>query len=163
MDAQYQKKSYTLFRVWLAAFVAVMLFFVFHTEFFPPVSAGKNAGILALVFLDLLFLMVLTTQSIYWISGITYEEAARASADERRRYALLILVIFLAVTVIFLVYCFGMKGILKPDYTRDSLVAGGAVCLAAVTSSRVRLQAAGEQQAGSRALDGIDAHHTDGE
>lgn len=139
MDRQYQKKSYTLFRVWLAVFAAVMVFFVFHTEFFPNIGTGKNAGILALTLLDLLFLLILATQSVYWINGITYEEAARADTGTRRRCALQHFLVFLAVTALFLIYCFGMKGILRPDRTRDSLVAGGAVCVAAAASSRFRL------------------------
>ncbi len=139
MERQYQKKSYALFRVWLAAFAAAMIFFVLRREIFPLIGSGKNAGILSLVFLDLLFVLILATQSVYWIGGITFEEAAGADAGARRRFALRHLAVFLAATAVFLVYCFGMKNILQPDHTRDSLVAGGTVCAAAVICSRFRL------------------------
>lgn len=139
MGQDYQKKSYALFWAWMALFIAVALFFVFYTERFPHIGDGKNMGILTLVMLDLLFLLILATQSVYWISGITYEEAAQAGPGARRRCALRHLLLFLAATLLFLVYCFGMDGLLRPDGTRDALVAGGVVCTAAVVSSRIRL------------------------
>lgn len=138
--AAYQKKSYTLFWAWLILLAAVIIFYIYGgRRYFPMISAGKNLGIVALVFLDLFFAMMLATQSIYWLGGVSYEEAAEAGTSARRKYALWHLLIFLAVTVLFLVYCFGMKGILVPDQTRDALVAGGMVCLAVAVSSRVRL------------------------
>ncbi len=137
-----QKKSYTLFRVWLILLAAVILFYMYGGRgYFPLIGAGKNLGIIVLVFLDVLFVMILATQSVYWISGVSYEAAKEAGASARRRFALWHLAIFLVATVLFLIYCFGMKGILLPDQTRDSLVAGGTVCAAVVASSRVRLQA----------------------
>ncbi len=140
MKEQYQKKSYTLFWAWLALLVAVVLFYIYGgRRYFPVIGPGKNLGIIVLVFLDLLFVLMLATQSVYWISGVTYEKAAEAGAGARRRFALWHLVIFLVATALFLVYCFGMKGVLVPDQTRDALVAGGAVCAAVVASSRVRL------------------------
>lgn len=139
-EAQYQKKSYALFWAWLVLLVAVMIFYIYGGRgYFPLIGAGKNLGIVVLVFLDLLFVIILATQSVYWISGVTYEEAAAAGVSARRRFALWHLLIFLAATILFLIYCFGMKGILAPDQTRDALVAGGAVCAAVVASSRVRL------------------------
>ncbi len=140
MNMQYQKKTYTLFWVWLALLVAVCLFYMYGgRQYFPMIGAGKNLGIIVLVFLDLFFAMIMATQSVYWISGVTYEAAAEAGASARRRFALWHLVIFLVATILFLVYCFGIKGILMPDRTRDALVAGGMVCAAVVASSRVRL------------------------
>ena len=140
MKEQYQKKTYSLFWIWLALLVAVCLFYMYGgRQYFPVIGSGKNLGIIVLVFLDLLFVIILATQSVYWISGVTYEKAAEAGAHARRRFALWHLVIFLVATVLFLIYCFGMKGILMPDRTRDALVAGGAVCAAVVASSRIRL------------------------
>ncbi len=140
MNTQYQKKTYTLFWIWLAMLVAVCLFYMYGgRQYFPVIGSGKNLGLIVLVFLDILFIMILATQSVYWVSGVTYEKAAVAGAHARRRFALWHLVIFLVATVLFLIYCFGMKGILVPDRTRDALVAGGMVCAAGIVSSRVRL------------------------
>ncbi len=140
MNTHYQKKSYTLFWAWLVLLVAVILFYMYGGRaYFPTIGAGKNMGIVVLVFLDLLFVMILATQSVYWIGGVTYEAAKEAGARARRRFALWHLLIFLVATILFLIYCFGMRGILLPDQTRDSLVAGGAVCAAVIASSRVRL------------------------
>lgn len=140
MNTHYQKKSYTLFRAWLVLLAAVILFYMYGGRaYFPTIGAGKNLGIVVLVFLDLLFAMILVTQSVYWISGVTYEEAEKAGADARRRFALWHLLIFLVATALFLLYCFGLKHVLRADQTRDALVAGGVVCAAVVASSRVRL------------------------
>ena len=140
MNTRYQKKSYTLFRLWLLLLTAVILFYMYGGRaYFPMIGAGKNLGVIVLVFLDLLFVMILATQSVYWISGVTYEEAEEAGVSARRRFALRHLLIFLAATVLFLIYCFGMKGVFMPDQTRDALAAGGAVCVAAAASSRLRL------------------------
>lgn len=139
MEQQYQKKSYVLFWAWLTLFVAAMFFFLFGRRYFPVIGAGKNLGILMLAFLDVLFALMLITQSVYWLGGVSYEAAAKAGTEARRRYAFRNLVIFLAATALFLFYCFGMKNLLRPDATRDSLVAGGVVCAAAMVSSRLRL------------------------
>ena len=140
MERQYQKKSYTLFWAWLLLLAGVVVFFTFNRGYFPTIGSGKNLGILVLVLLDLLFLLILITQSIYWISGVTYEAAAAADSGARRRYAFWHFVIFLAATFLFLYYCFGMKSMLRADSTRDSLVAGGMVCAAAVVSTKIRLK-----------------------
>ena len=140
MDVQYQKKSYTLFWVWLILLAAAMLFYMYGgRQYFPLIGSGKHLGIIVLVFLDLLFALMLATQSVYWIGGVTYEAAAEAGASARRRFALRHLLIFLAATALFLFYCFGMKGWIVPDRTRDALVAGGMVCVAGAASSKVRL------------------------
>lgn len=140
MDVQYQKKTYALFWAWLALLVAVIVFYMYGGRgYFPLIGAGKNLGIVVLLFLDLLFVIILATQNVYWISGVSYEAAAEAGEQARRRFALWHLLIFAVATILFLIYCFGMKGILLPDQTRDALVAGGAVCAAVVASSRVRL------------------------
>lgn len=140
MEETYQKKSYTLFLIWLIIFVAASVLCVKAEPDFAHLGTDRTFLFLLYVMLDLLFLLITLTQSIYWISGTSYEEAASAGPKTRRSYALRHLFVFLAATALFLIYCYVPAFSAPGASIQDSLVAGGIVCAAAVATMRIHLE-----------------------
>lgn len=134
----YGKKSYVLFAVWLVLYTAALAVYSCYPGCFTLLGAGKAVGLLGLVALDLLFLLIYLTESVYWISPVTYEEAASAGSRARKQFALRHLVIFLAMTVLFLLYCFWLPRYQYTTSTWDSIAAGVMVCTGALASGKVR-------------------------
>ena len=132
-------KSYALFGVWLAFFAAVLGVYAVCEPQLPGLGTVKTLCLLVCVLLDLLFLLICATQSIYWINGVTYEEARQAEPSARRRCAYRHLRIFLAATAGYALYCIAAVQLGWITPIRDALVAGGLVCAAAVAALRIRL------------------------
>ncbi len=135
----YQKKSYKLFVAWMAFFVVVLYVSAVNEISFGGLGAVRSNCIVIYVTMDLLMLLIYIRQSIYWINGVTYEEAAAASADERRRYAFRHLRIFLAATVLYIGYCCIPTSVLALGGMKDSIVAGGILCAAAIATIPIHL------------------------
>lgn len=139
MEQNYQKKSYTLFFVWLLIFGIVLAGYSVFPNCSPVRGTGKSAGILIFIMLDLLYILICITQSIYWPGKITYEEAAAAGASARRRFALSHLLVFLAGTAIELIYCFGLESVMGTGAVRDSIVSAALVAATALCAAHIRL------------------------
>lgn len=139
METEYQKKSYKLFLVWVAALFVVLFWGAVKEINIGGIGVTKTNSLLACVMIDVLFLLIYLTQSIYWINGVTYEEAAQADAAARKRYAWRHLITFLAATAAYLIYCIAIADIVKLGSIGDSLVAGGMLCVAAITTIRIHL------------------------
>lgn len=139
MRETYQKESYTLFFMWLLLFGVLIVLYGLFPGRFGIVGTGKTMGLGLLIMLDLLFALMFVTQSVYWLGGVSYEEAARAGTGARRNYALRHLLVFLLATVAFMIYCFGLSSVLRTTVTRDSLVSGAVICAAGYGASHIRL------------------------
>lgn len=101
MEENY-KKSYALFILWIILYCAMMTLVCFI-----PVGAEamiKFLGVSLMVGLDLLFLLIYKTEYIYWINGVSYEEAKEAGSEQRKEYARRILKLFLIATLCFIGY-----------------------------------------------------------
>lgn len=139
MEQQYQEKSYHLFIIWLAAFAAVLVTGTVNTPNIAGLGTIKSMSVLMYMMLDILFVLIYLTESIYWIAGISYEAAAGAGSKARRRFALLNLAVFLTATAIYLVYCFAAVPYWMSGAYWDSLTAGAIVCAAVIFTGRLRL------------------------
>ena len=135
----YQKKSYKLFIAWMAFFTMALYVCAVNEVNFFGLGMVRTNCIVLYVLLDLLMLLIYAMQSIYWINGMTYEQAAAASADERRRYAFRHLRIFLAATVLYIGYCCIPTSVLALGGMKDSIVAGGILCAAAIWTIPIHL------------------------
>lgn len=96
---------------------------------------------LCVLLLDLLFLLLCVTGSVYWLGTVTYEQAAEAGMAVCRGCALRQLSVFLAATAACLLYCetdwpFSRFG----GEQRDALVFGGVIGCACLLVSRIRLR-----------------------
>ena len=138
-ETTYQKKSYKLFIAWMAFFTMALYVCAVNEVNFFGLGMVRTNCIVLYVLLDLLMLLIYAMQSIYWINGMTYEQAAAASADERRRYAFRHLRIFLAATVLYIGYCCIPASVLFLGGIGDSIVAGGILCAAAIWTIPIHL------------------------
>ncbi len=133
------KKTDCLFRVWLAVTAALCICFSLNRSLSTGSGAGRSFGILLFILLDILFLLVYATENVYWISGISFEQAQKAGRTRRRNYAAKYLLVFLIMTALYLVYCFAPQSFWSHTAIRDSLAAGGAICAAALLTTGITL------------------------
>lgn len=139
MDRPY-RKSYGLFFLWLTAVGAVSVIIPLGDIPFRFFGEVKSYCILLLLLLDLLFVLMYGTERIYWMNGITYEEAAQVSSGERKRFAGLHLLCFLGATVCYILYCLANKYWMSTSsMMQDSLVAAGMICAAVLLTNKIRL------------------------
>lgn len=137
-DGKYAPESYGLFYIWLSFFASAAVFYCTNPTCIPYLNAGKTLGTGIFIMLDLLFGLIFVTRCVYWISGITYEQAKKAGTCARRRYAGLHLLVYAAATVLYLVYGFG--GVIRlGGVMQDSLAAGGLVCAAVLCAKKIPL------------------------
>lgn len=138
-EKSYQKKTYTLFGIWLFALAAAVTMQSVMPFQIAGLGTVKSLGIILYVMLDILFLIICATQSVYWINAVTYEEAKAAAKAARIKYAGRQLVVFLAATALYLTYCF-VPGLFRTySKMQDSAVMCGILCIAAIRSIRIRL------------------------
>lgn len=139
MNQPYQKKSYKLFVLWLILLFVVLLAVSYFEIGVKSIGSGKAVGITLCLLLDLLFVLIFFTESIYWINGVTYEEAAQADQESRKRYAFRHLKVFLVATVVYLFYCFTLSPYFSLGIIWDSLMAGAIICIAALFTIKIHL------------------------
>lgn len=139
MKAQYQKQSYALFFIWLVIFAAALMLCALKTPDLAGLGAVRSVCLVSWLLLDVLLLLIYVTQSVYWISGTTYEQAREAGPKARKRYALRHLAVFLTLTAVYLLYCFLPLSWFQGSSTRHALVAAGTICAATVLSMRIHL------------------------
>ena len=134
----YQPKSYRLFIVWIICFVAILGAVGYLTSSLPAASSARLILMFACYGLLALFYLILKTESIYWINGVSYEQAAAAGSVRRRAYAKAHLQRFIAGGGVFLVLSslFQMRGF---SIWLDILVFLLILCFNAVYSMRIRL------------------------
>ena len=97
------KKSYKGLIIWLVVFTVVL--------FLLPLIKTENDNLMTLLLLNLmsagiavLTWMIWKTESIYWYTGLTFEEAEKTPSEVRKRYALRHAKRFTIFAVIFAVY-----------------------------------------------------------
>ena len=139
MNQPYQKKSYKLFVLWLILLFVVLLAVSYFEVGLDSIGAGKAVGITLCLLLDFLFVLIFFTESIYWINGVTYEEAEQAEPEARKRYAFRHLKVFLVATAVYLFYCFVLSPCFSLGIISDSLMAGAVICIAALFTIKIHL------------------------
>ena len=97
------KKSYTGFIVWMFLFIGIL----FSLSFLPV--EDESIMIRAVfVFTSLaiagMMLLIYFTEQVYWINGVTYEQAVEAGSARRKAFALRHLVRFGICTAIYLLF-----------------------------------------------------------
>ena len=106
---EYQKKSYKLLIIYAILFVFLIIAGGYGLNLFLP-NLDKSIFIkIELMLIDIwlltLFYIMYKKESIYWINGITYNEAKNMTSEHRKKYALDHLIVFLKATIISFVYC----------------------------------------------------------
>lgn len=138
MQHEYPQESYRGFQIWLLCLAAVILLFSFRPIAFWRGSQVQSMGILIFSLLDILCLLMLLLQRVYWLGTVRYEEAEAAGADARRRYAAKLLFVFLAGTAAFVLYCV-IPYVPSGTAIRDSIAAAVCIAIPAVAAAQIKL------------------------
>lgn len=137
------KKSYKLLVAWFGGYLILMTGLSVVVRGFESWGSEKLTSLLFLlmthVFLLSLFWMVYVTQRVYYINGVSYKAAARASEEARKAYALRHIEAFRGAALLFLVYCGVSWGLRLPALV-DGLVYCGLLIVAAVRTVPYKLE-----------------------
>ena len=139
MEHDYQKKSYKLFAVWMLLVAALTVFYIYKKPWQAVIGPGKATGILMFIMVDLLFMIIYFTESVYWVSGISYEDAAKAGRRARKQFAAKHLVVFLLMTFFLILYCAVSGNLWNGSTIRDALVSAALLCAAVLFTGKIRL------------------------
>lgn len=134
----YQPESYTGFHIWLLCMAVILFACSFYPDELIQKDQVQTIGMLVLVMIDFLYLLMLASQSIYWLGTVKYEEAAQADAKERRLYALKQLLWFAAGTIAYLIYCCA-PGSPSGAAITDAIAGAVCICIPAVMAVRIKL------------------------
>lgn len=80
-------KSYRGFVIWMIGFMAGIIGLPFLPIEAPHLTA-RICDFACVAGIEVLMLMIYKTEKIFWINGVSYEEALEAGSDRRRAYAL---------------------------------------------------------------------------
>lgn len=95
MDHEYKAKSYKLLTLFMVGFVASLILLVMvASKLSLGTAAMRGVSLLLVIFMPILMYVIYKTERIYWINGVTYEEAKSATSEQRRKYAMAHLKIF---------------------------------------------------------------------
>ena len=131
------KKSYTGFIVWMFLFIGIL----FSLSFLPV--EDESIMIRAVfVFTSLaiagMMLLIYFTEQVYWINGVTYEQAVEAGSARRKAFALRHLVRFGICTAIYLLFAV-VGQIIGWPFWIDIIVFTVGVIATAISTIGIRL------------------------
>lgn len=131
------KKSYGGFALWMAGYVVLMLLIAFL-----PI---KDAGLMVRIFdfftaasIEVLMLIVYKTEKVFWINGISYEDAVEAGSEKRRALALRFVKRFGALTAGIFLFSAAAQ-LLKLPCLADVCVVMAAFFICAFSTIRFKL------------------------
>lgn len=131
------KKSYTGFILWLIVYTAS----VFMPAFLPIEGESLPVRIImgwTAIAILLLMLMIYISEKVYWINGVTYEQAVEAGSARRKAFAMRHLVYFGVFSAPYLVFTI-VAQILGWPFWIDIVVFTVGIIAAAVSTVRIRL------------------------
>ena len=131
------KKSYAGFIVWMFLFIGIL----FSLSFLPVEDEGTMIRII-FVFTSLaitgMMLMIYISEQVYWINGVTYEQAVEAGSGRRKLFARRHLVRFGICTAIYLLFAI-VGQIIGIPFWIDIIVFTVSVIATAVSTINIRL------------------------
>lgn len=133
------EKSYRALGIWVFFCAVICIIYSLYGDRIPVLYMGKLFGIICSVMLDILSLMVYMTGKVYWMNGITYEEAAAAGNSQKKKFAAKTTGIFLGCTVLEILYFLYGVHLKKTDLQKDSMVTAGILCAAVLLVQKNRL------------------------
>lgn len=131
------KKSYKGFVIWLIGFVLMIML----PSFLPIEDVGlivRIVGNIMTISIAVLMFMIYRTEKVFWITGVSYEEAVEAGAERRRAYALKYVKRFGCIAAGFFLFSV-IAQVLGIPYGVDIAVAFTAIVTGALSTIRFRL------------------------
>lgn len=131
---KYQKESYHLFYIWLCCAFLVLAGYIGVEDRYSLSNAVVHIGLISFGLLELLFLLIIVTDSVYWIYGISYEWAASAGKKARKTCEWMHFGIFSAAFLVYLLYCYGPQIIQVRGNWYDAMIAAALIGIAGYIS-----------------------------
>lgn len=142
MEKEYKAKSYKLFIIWMIGFMGFMVAEAIICKiYFPEAESGNIAKIIllgCLLAILVLFFIIYKTENIYWINGISYEDAKISTSEKRKKFAMRILKIFFKATIIFSGYCL-LSSIINTSIVIDTIIFIVIIIVAAIKTIPIKL------------------------
>ena len=131
-DLQYQPESYRLYHACLIVAAAVLRSYIVLSDHFMMENRIQNTCLILCFLMAALHGIVILTDSVYWLSGITYESAKNVGRHARHRCASVRFVLYTSAFVLYCLYCRCPGLIPWTGGIADSAVAGTVLCAAAL-------------------------------
>ena len=131
------KKSYTGFIVWMFLFIGIL----FSLSFLPVEDEGimiRAVFVFTSLAIAGMMLLIYFTEQVYWINGVTYEQAVEAGSARRKAFALRHLVRFGICTAIYLLFAV-VGQIIGWPFWIDIIVFTVGVIATAISTIGIRL------------------------
>ena len=103
------------------------------------IIGAKLVMIYSAVMLNILMLIIEKTDHIYWINGVSYDEAEKASYENRMEYAVAHLKTFTKFTVFYLIFTF-ICHFIGVGIFIESIVFTVGLIAAAVSTIKIKLE-----------------------
>ncbi len=131
------KKSYLGFIIWLIAYSALVT-----TPVFLPIKDAAVLTRILLVFtavaMVILMAMMYVWETVYWMSGVSYEQAVAAGSERRKRFAFLHLRMFGIYAVAYILFSV-IAQFLHFDWWVDTVVFTVSLIVLAIFSPKYKL------------------------
>lgn len=130
------KKSYFGLVIWLIAYTALMI-----AGGFLPLGADlliRVFMVFTAVSLVILMAMMYFMDTVYWMNGVSYEQALEAGGERRKRYAFLHLRLFGIFAIAYTLYSI-VAYVLHFPWVVDIVVFTVATIVVAIYSNRYKL------------------------
>lgn len=129
-----EEKSYLGLVLWTIGYMAAVALCIFLPEewMLRGVMQVTSLGVCALI------LMIYVNEKVYWINGVTYEEALKAASADRKRFAMRHLKLFGGFAAAYLLFSI-LSAALHWSEWWDFFVGCIGLIAAAVASSSIKL------------------------
>lgn len=131
------KKSYLGFIIWIIAYSTLVT-----TPVFLPIKDAAVLTRIVLVFtvvaIAILMAMMYVWETVYWMSGISFEQAVAAGSERRKRFAFLHLRLFGIYAVAYILFSV-IAQFLHFDWWVDSVVFTVSLIVLAIFSPKYKL------------------------
>lgn len=132
-------ESYRELGIWGFSCAVICIVYSLCGDRIPALYMGKIFGIICCIMLDILSLMVYVTEKVYWMNGITYQEAAEAERGQRKKFAAKTAGIFSVCTVLEILYFFYGLQMKTSNLQKDSMITAGLLCAAVLAAQKIRM------------------------
>lgn len=131
-----ERKSYGGLIIWTACYLLLMVgccFLVDAALMMRLIMQVTSVGVTLLVY------MIYVNEKVYWINGVSFEDALKATSGQRKRFALRHLKLFLWFSGPYLVYSAVSYGLQWSEWI-DFTIGCVGICAVAIATVPIKLE-----------------------
>lgn len=138
-SASTQKECYKGFNIWLWFAVLILGAYTLNPEKFQGLDTAQVFCILVMGMIVILHIFVVFTGSVYWLPGISFEEADLAGLKNCRIYGMWNLLVYIIALIVYLIYCQQASKAVVSSSIHNAIAGAAIFCVAVFFSSRIQL------------------------